>query len=67
MGVASDITRKLPDPLALIIFPLLLQSFLSLKCGNILRMYSLGLGSTALHFDGLWLSVVVSLAKEKFH
>lgn len=41
----------------------LLQGSLSLKCGNILWIYSLGLGYTILDFDWLWFSAVISLLR----
>ena len=64
MGVASDIAKrhkshsKLIDPQAFEIFKSpLAHYFLSLGYGVALQMYLVGLGSPALNFDWLWLSV----------
>lgn len=52
---------KLPGHLALTIFlhPLL-QWSLSLKWGVMLKMHQVRLGSTVLHFDQLWFSIMIS-------
>lgn len=66
MDLASDFTRrqshrKLSNLLALEIFvPTLLQCFLNSRWKRLLYMYPWGLGSTVLHFDWLWFSLIVS-------
>lgn len=52
VDIASDVTRKFPDSLALTTFPPPLpQHSLSLKCTSVFPMYPQGLCSTPLHFD----------------
>lgn len=57
--LTNFLTYKFSDPL--------LQGSLSLKCGNILWIYSLGLGYTILDFDWLWFSAVIPLLRCFLH
>lgn len=70
-GSHSVIGLQTSDPLAIPVLPRLLPHSLSLRMGMKtfpLYMNPLGLGSTLLHFNWLWFSVVASICcKESFH